>query len=129
MNNDQLNDFNKQHFDNDLLYFKKIYNQQKLLADVIQKNSIAKINKTKDIISKNSNTINECLSDIQNIDSQIRTIVKQNKINLKNDTNYTKFINSNYCKSFNNKINQINTTITQLKILLDKEGIELLPKN
>ena len=120
--------YDKNIIEENIKYFQKILLQQKHLSNVIQKNSITKINKTKTYIKDFEPIIDRHLTLLNNIDSQIRTITINNKINLQNDNNYQKFLQSKRCTQFNQKIKEIDTTIRQLKLFLNKENIELLPK-
>jgi len=120
--------YDKNTIEENIKYFQQILLQQKHLSNVIQKNSVTKINKTKTYIKEFEPIVDRHQILLTNIDSQIRTIALNNKNNLQNDTNYLNFLQSKRCLQFNQKIKEIDTTIRQLKLFLNKENIELLPK-
>ena len=124
-----LEKYDKKTIEKNIKFFQKILLQQKQLSNVIEKNANNKIYKTKSYIKELTPIIDQKLALMHNLDKQIRSVVKNNKINLKNDTKYKQFLQSDKCIQLSNKINEIDTTIIQLKQFLDKQNIELLPKN
>jgi hypothetical protein len=124
-----LEKYDKKTIEKNIKFFQKILLQQKQLSNVIEKNANNKIYKTKSYIKELTPIIDQKLALMHNLDKQIRSVVKNNKINLKNDTKYKQFLQSEKCILLSNKINEIDTTIIQLKQFLDKQNIELLPKN
>lgn len=126
MNNEIKYDQNaiEQHID----YFNNILEQQKFLSNVIQNNSNAQIQKTTNIIHSMTPIVDQHYQNIHNLDSQIRTIISNNKNNLKDDIQFQNFLKTDLCTDFTKKINEIDTLVFNLKKLLKKEGIKLLPK-
>ena len=126
MNNEINYDQNaiEQHID----YFNNILKQQKHLQNALENNSIAQIQKTTDIIKTMTPIVNQHYQTIHTLDSQIRTIISNNKNYLKDDYKFQKFLKTDLCTNFSKKINEIDTLVFNLKKLLKKEGIELLPK-
>jgi hypothetical protein len=120
--------YDKKTIEKNIKNFQKILLQQKQLSNVIEKNANNKINKTISYIKELTPIIDQKLALLQHLDKQIRSTVKNNKINLENDTKYKQFLQSDKCIQLSNKINEIDTTIIQLKLFLDKQNIQLLPQ-
>ena len=120
--------YDKKTIEKNIKNFQKILLQQKQLSNVIEKNANNKIYKTISYIKELTPIIDQKLALLQNLDKQIRSTVKNNKINLENDTKYKQFLQSDKCIQLSNKINEIDTTIIQLKLFLDKQNIQLLPQ-
>ena len=123
-----LEKYDKKTIEKNIKFFQKILLQQKQLSNVIEKNANNKINKTISYIKELTPIIDQKLALLQHLDKQIRSTVKNNKINLENDTKYKQFLQSDKCIQLSNKINEIDTTIIQLKLFLDKQNIQLLPQ-
>ena len=121
--------YDKKTIEKNIKFFQKILLQQKQLSNVIEKNANNKINKTKAYINELTPIIDQKLILLHTLDKQIRSVVKNNKNNIENDTKYKQFLQSDKCIQLSNKINEIDTTIIQLKQFLNKQNIELLPKN
>lgn len=120
--------YDKKTIEKNIKNFQTILLQQKQLSNVIEKNANNKIYKTISYIKELTPIIDQKLALLQNLDKQIRSTVKNNKINLENDTKYKQFLQSDKCIQLSNKINEIDTTIIQLKLFLDKQNIQLLPQ-
>ena len=126
--NDQIN-YDKNAIEQNIDYFNNILEQQIHLQKVLENNSIAQIEKTTRLIDSMTPIVNQHHQIIQNLDSQIRNIISNNKNNLKVDHKFQNFLKTKLCTDFSKKINEIDTLVFNLKKLLKKEGIELLPKN
>jgi len=126
--NDQIN-YDKNAIEQNIDYFNNILEQQIHLQKVLENNSIAQIEKTTRLIDSMTPIVNQHHQIIQNLDSQIRNIISNNKNNLKDDHKFQNFLKTKLCTDFSKKINEIDTLVFNLKKLLKKEGIELLPKN
>jgi hypothetical protein len=127
--NDSEMQYDKDAIEQHVLFFNKIFDQQKHLSKVIEINSNAQIQKTTNIIISMTPVVNQHHDTIHELDNKIRTIITSNKNNLKNDTKYQEFKKTKLCTDFTKKIHEIDSLVFNLKKLLNKEGIQLLPKN
>ena len=124
----ELLDYDDESIDQNIEYFDQILKQQTLLSKVIENNSKAQIQKTTNLINSMNPIIEQHYNTLHDIDNKLRTIIINNKKNLQNDIKYQEFIKSDLSTKFQNKINEVDTLVFNLKKLLKKEGIELLPK-
>ena len=124
----ELLNYDDESIDQNIQYFNEILKQQKHLSQVIENNSKAQIQKTTNIINSMNPIIEQHYNTLHDIDNKLRTIIINNKKNLQNDIKYQEFLKSDLSTKFQNKINEVDTLVFNLKKLLKKEGIELLPK-
>ena len=125
--NKQFN-YDKDSIEQNIDYFNQILTQQTHLAKVIEINSNNQIQKTTNLIDSMNPIIEKHHNTLHDIDNQLRSIIHSNKKNLENDLKYQEFLKSDLSTKFKNKINEVDTLVFNLKKLLKKEGIELLPK-
>ena len=125
--NEQFN-YDKDSIEQNNDYFNQILTQQTHLAKVIEVNSNTQIQKTTNLIDSMNPIIEKHHNTLHDIDNKLRSIIHSNKKNLENDLKYQEFLKSDISTKFQNKINEIDTLIFNLKKLLKKEGIQLLPR-
>lgn len=122
MNN--LPKYDKKNIEKNIKFFQQILLKQKQLSNIIDNNAKNKINQTKSYIKELTPIIDQKLLLLHNLDQQIRSVVKRNQNNINNDLIYKKFLESDKCKHFYQKIHEIDTTIVELKKFIKYENIE-----